>query len=133
MLLSVSRLSKYLLPPHPAQAMGRIKASEVKSSIEAIWNHPYPACPILEPDLVGLTYGQVAIVKQVQMAAGGDPGAFDRILDRMIGRPLQVNHNVNANKSYKDFCIEVAKEEGILDADVVPPGPGGESSQQTLQ
>lgn len=80
-----------------------------------------------------MTYGQVAMFKQVALAAQGDPGAFDRVLDRIVGRPLQVNHNVNANKSYKDFCIEIAKEEGILDADIIGPGAGSTDDQSTLQ
>lgn len=123
-------LNKLLLPVHPAQYLGRIKASEVKSTIEVIWNNPYPACPVLEPEFVGLSYGQVAILKQVLLASQGDPGAFDRVLDRMVGRPLQVNKNMNVNKNYRDFLLDIAVEEGLI---VNSEGPGNTDNPQALK
>lgn len=113
-----------MLPVHPAQTVGHLRGTQVKETIEALWNAPYPACPVLEPDLHGLTYGQVACLKQVINAASGDSGAFDRILDRLIGKPLQVNQNLNVNKSYKDFLTEIAVAEGVIDADVVSASSG---------
>lgn len=127
-----TNLNKIMLAPHPAQVMGRIKASEVKSSIEALWNSPYPACPVLEPECANMTYGQVAVMRQVQLAASGDPSAFDRLVDRMIGRPMQVNQNLNVNKSYRDFCADIAREEGmVIDADST--GRSDSQDPQTLQ
>lgn len=126
-------VNKYALPIHPAQYVGTIKASQVKDIIEATWNSPYPACPITEPDLVNMTYGQVAVYKQVYQAAHGDGQAFDRVVDRMIGRPMQVNQNLNVNKSYKDFCLDLAKEEGILDADIKRRGQSGADDPSTLE
>jgi len=76
-----------------------------------MWDQPYNACPITEPEFEGMTYGQVILKKQVLYAAGGDPAAFDRVLDRMVGKPLQANVNTNLSGSYKDFLEDVARQE----------------------
>ena len=110
-----------LLPLHPGQVLSAFKTADVKANLTEIWNMPYPADPILEPEKIGLTYGQVAMLIQVSDAAKGNGLAFDRVLDRMIGKPQTLNTNVNIGGSYKDFLDEVAKQEssqeGIIDAE----------------
>lgn len=122
-----------LLPIHPAQYLAKCKATEVKTTIEAMWNTRYPACPVLEPEFVGLTFGQVAIFRQVQAAASGCSIAFDKMVDRMVGRPMQVNQNLNVNKSYKDFLLEIAREEGIIDVESGLATTGPEGNPQSLE
>lgn len=107
---------KTILAIHPAQALAAVKKSDIKANIIALWNTPYDADPILEPEMVGLTHGQVVLMQQVKMAVRGDGAAVDRLLDRMIGKPESINKNLNANMSYKDWLEEVAKQEGIIDA-----------------
>lgn len=102
-----------MLPVHPAQLLNGIKATQVKRTMEVLWDCEYPACPVLEPEYVGLSYGQVAIKKQITMAAQGNSEAFERVLDRIIGKPMQVNQNLNVNKSYKDFLDELAAQDVI--------------------
>ena len=120
--LSLSK--KQLCSIHPAQYLASVKSEDVKGNIKQFWGMPYDADPILEPELVGLTYGQVILFKQVQDAAKGIGESVDRLLDRMIGKPEQLNKNINVNKSYKDWLEEVAIEEGIIDIDghVIPEG-----------
>ena len=108
---------KSVLATHPAQMLALVKKSDIKANIVALWNTPYDADPILEPEMVGLTYGQKILMEQVKMAARGDGAAVDRLLDRMIGKPEQINKNLNATMGYKDWLEQVAKEEGIIDAD----------------
>lgn len=108
---------KQLCPVHPAQYLASIKADDVKANIKQFWTMVYDADPILEPECVGLTYGQVIIFRQVQQAVNGSGDATDRLLDRMIGKPEQLNKNVNLNGSYRDFLEEVARAEGIIDVD----------------
>lgn len=103
---------------HPAQYLATVKKSDVKANITAMWCMPYPADPLLEPDLEGLTYGQVILQAQMKKAVAGDGDAMDRVLDRMIGKAEQVNKNLNVNGTYAEFMEMVAKQEGIIDAEV---------------
>lgn len=112
-----SPLRGQTLALHPAQYLATIKADDVKSNIKAMWLMPYDADPILEPEFVGLTQGQVVLAQQFKAAARGDGAAVDRLLDRMVGKPEQVNKNVNLNGTYKDWLEEIAKAEGIINAD----------------
>lgn len=117
LMTSNHRPHRQVLAIHPAQYLANIKSSKIKESLTALWDMPYDADPILEPEFVGLTHGQVIMSRQVQMAIQGDGGSVDRLLDRMIGKPEQVNKNLNLNASYRDFLDEVAKAEGQIDAD----------------
>lgn len=94
-----------------------VKNDDVKANIKALWNMPYEADEILEPEFVGLTYGQVILFQQIKTAVRGDGQATDRILDRMIGRPEQVNKNLNVSGTYAEWLDQIAKQEGIIDAD----------------
>lgn len=106
---------------HAAQILANIKKEDVGQNMRELWCMEYPADPILEPDLVGLTYGQVALYRQMHRASAGSGEAFDRVLDRMVGKPLQATLNKNINGTYKDFLEEVAKEEGnIIDVEARP-------------
>lgn len=106
-----------LQPLHPAQVLAAVKSDNIKATLVQLWSCKYPADPILEPEYVGLTYGQVALLIQTKRAALGDGTALDRILDRMIGKPQTLNTNVNVGASYTDFLDEVAKQEGVIDVD----------------
>lgn len=109
---------------HPAQHLAKMSKLDVAGGLRELWDHPYNACPITEPEFEGLTYGQVILKKQILFAASGDPSAFDRVLDRMVGKPVQANVNTNISGSYKDFLEEVARQEaatkstdGAIDAE----------------
>lgn len=132
--LSLSKF-KQVCAVHPMQYLAQVKSDDVKGSIKQFWTMPYDADPILEPELVGLTYGQTILFRQFQLAAKGLGESVDRLLDRMIGKPEQLNKNVNLTGSYKDFLEEVAKREGIIDVDghvVEPERTDSRQDQQTL-
>lgn len=97
--------------------LSTIKRDDVKNTIKALWSLTYDADPILEPDYIGLTNGQVIMMKQVELAVKGDGASIDRLLDRMIGKPEQVNKNLNVQGTYKEFMEEVARQEGIIDVE----------------
>ena len=99
---------------HPADFLAGIRKGDVRETIAQLWAMPYPADPILEPECDGLTYGQVAVLRQMTAAANGVGEALDRILDRLIGRPVMVNKNLNVQASYKDYLDEIARKEGLL-------------------
>lgn len=117
MMIKTPFLNKQVLAVHPRQVLANTKRDDVKANIKALWCMPYDADPLLEPEYVGLTYGQVVLMKQVQLAARGDGSSVDRILDRMIGKPEQINKNLNIQGTYAEFMEQVAQAEGIIDVD----------------
>lgn len=118
------------LARHPMDYLIAVRNQGTKKQIGAMMGMPYPADPITEPEFVGLTYGEVALFRQVQAAADGSGSALDRILDRSDGKPVNTNVNVTP-ASYMDFLDEIAKKEkeGIIDVDGVVDGPAEETTQ----
>lgn len=105
---------------HPLEYLSKIRPDNVRGQISAVMHMIYPADPLVEPEFVGCTYLQVALQRQAQQAAqAGSLEALEFFTDRIIGRPAQVNVNVNANESYADFLKKIADSEeadgGILD------------------
>ena|SRR5665213_577762 len=105
---------------HPLKYLGSIDAVDTRKQISGVMGMPYPADPLVEPEFVGLTYYQVALLRQAERSARhGDLASLEFFSDRMIGRPAQVNVNVNANESYTDFLKTIAAEEEKI-TDVTP-------------
>ena len=103
-----------VMPTHPAEYLARLKTlpSDARKQIANIAHMPYPADPLLEPEFVGLTYYQVGLLKQAGGMAVGCLDSMEFFTDRLIGRPAQVNLNVNANaESYTEFLDRIAKTE----------------------
>lgn len=97
---------------HPLKYLSDINATDCRKNLSAITNMPYPADELVEPEFVGLTYFQVAVIKQAENAARhGSLEALEFLADRILGRPAQVNLNVNTKDSYEDFIRKVAEEE----------------------
>ena len=108
-------------PQNPAKYLAELKAkaSDVRTQIGAIADMPYPADPITEPEFQGLTYYQVGLIRQAQLMGIGSLDALEFFTDRRIGKPAQVNLNVNATESYTDFLEKIARAEGEV-IDVSP-------------
>lgn len=97
---------------HPLKYLGEIAAADCRKQISAIANMPYPADELVEPEYVGLTYFQVSVLKQAEQAARhGSLQALEYLSDRIIGKPAQVNLNINASESYEQFLTKIAQEE----------------------
>lgn len=97
---------------HPLKYLGSVAATDCRKNLSAIANMPYPADELVEPEFMGLTYFQVAVIKQAEMAARhGSLDALEFFADRILGRPAQVNLNVNTTESYEEFIRKVAEEE----------------------
>jgi hypothetical protein len=99
---------------HPAEYLAKLKiaVTDARGQIGAIAHMLYPADPLTEPELVGLTYYQVGLLKQAAMMGIGSLDAMEFFTDRLIGKPAQVNLNLNATQSYSDFLKEIAVAEG---------------------
>ena len=107
-----------IMPTHPAEYLAKLKTlpSDARKQIANIAHMPYPADPLLEPELVGLTYYQVGLLKQAGGMAVGCLDSMEFFTDRLIGRPAQVNLNVNTTRqSYEEFLDTIVRaEEGEI-------------------
>ena len=107
-------LKPFGVPDHPAEYLAKLKLAynDTKGAIGAVAHMPYPADPLLEPELTGLTYYQVGLIRQAQAMGVGSLDAMEFFSDRLIGKPAQVNLNLSANaQSYADFLKQVADAE----------------------
>ncbi len=112
-----------------------INVRQERSSVQflAMFNLPYPADPILEPHLVGLTFGQVALMQQVIKAAEGDGVVLERILNRTEGTPINTNVNLNKNVTYQDFLDIIIKKEQAADDAIINVKSSGQDDAKPTQ
>jgi hypothetical protein len=106
--------SPHIFPMNPAEYLAKLKTlpSDARKQIANIAHMPYPADPLLEPEFVGLTYYQVGLLKQAGGMALGLLDSMEFFTDRLIGKPAQVNLNLNTNaESYTEFLDRIAKAE----------------------
>lgn len=110
-----------VFPQHPLHYLASVPVNDARKNIAAIANLPYPADILVEPEFVGLTYFQVAVIKQAQQAAlHGSLASLEFLSDRMIGRPAQVSL-VATPENYEDFLKKIAEtEEKTIDVTPVP-------------
>ena len=105
---------------HPAEYLAKLKLKfqDTRAQIRAVMNMPYPADPLIEPELAGLTYYQVGLIRQAQLAGVGSLEALEFFTDRDIGKPAQLNLQVNATESYAEFLKKIAIAEGeVIDVE----------------
>lgn len=65
----------------------------------------------LEPELFGHTKLEVAMIRLMRRAAGGDLDAVKIVLDRLMGKPEQLSKTFEVKGTYKDFLEVLAKKE----------------------
>ena len=110
-----------VMPTHPAEYLAKLKTlpSDARKQIANIAHMPYPADPLLEPEYVGLTYFQVGLLKQAGGMALGLIDSMEFFADRLVGKPAQVNVNINTDsESYSSFLKRIAIAEGeIIDVE----------------
>ena len=112
--MSTRDLSPHIFPMNPAEYLAKLKTlpSDARKQIANIAHMPYPADPLVEPEFVGLTYYQVGLLKQAGGMALGLLDSMEFFTDRLIGKPAQVNLNLNTNaESYTEFLDRIAKAE----------------------
>lgn len=89
-----------------------LSPSEIVSSIREIVARRY-AGP--DESKWGMTMLEAALVTAAEKAADGDLDALTRILDRLLGKPVQ--QTITASGTLKEFLDELAKSD--------PPTSGG--------
>lgn len=120
---------RWLIPPvaQTVVELEKLRNTPPSRQISHLMHSPYPADPVLEPELIGMTYFQVAVLQQTQLAAKGSLTSLEFLLDRTVGKAVQHNQNVNVGGSYKDFLKAVKEKEEefkrdhpeIVDAEIV--------------
>ncbi len=74
---------------------------------------------VIEKEFRGMTNAEVMMIRMADKAARGSNEAFDKILDRVIGRPKQVNENLNMTMSYEEYLAKLAEEEDAEQAQII--------------
>ena len=95
----------------------RMSASEIVTQLKDVMALPYEGT---NPRLRGKTLLEAAFIEAATKAANGDVEVLDKILNRLIGKPLQTV--VSATGSLKDFLDQVAAAEPIDVQEVDPLG-----------
>ena len=134
---TLKQLDPRLLPrvKHPAQHLAelKLKFNDAKGMIAGIASMPYPADPLVEPELEGLTYYQVGLIRlATKMVSKTDFQALQALeffTDRQIGKAAQTNLNVNVSESYTDFLKRIAQAEGEV-IDVAAPKTEDEEAEE---
>ena len=123
---SLKPLKLYLAPKsqlaqHPAEYLAKLKVAttDTRGNIKAVMHMPYPADPLVEPEFVGLTFYQVALIKQAELACIGELNSLEFFTDRDIGKPAQTNVNITTDvETYSSFLEKIARAEGeIIDVE----------------
>jgi len=69
-----------------------------------------------------MTRGELLAFKLIERGCKGDLMAIREVLDRLYGKPVQTNENINANISYSDFLLSIV-EKGEMDKYQIPASP----------
>ena len=88
----------------------RMSASDVANQIRGIVCLPYLG---KDPELIGMTLLEAGIYAAAKAAAGGDVDALNKLLDRLMGKPMQTV--VSASGTLKDFLNGIADRDAGVD------------------
>lgn len=81
--------------------------------IVALMEMPYEETLSMEPELAGLTYQEVMIVRQIKEAArkGGDISAFKYLMDRVYGKPTNFSDNTTRDETLAELLDRLDEED----------------------
>ena len=68
----------------------------------------------IEPEFMGLSNGEVMLIKLAQRAAEGDSDVAFRLLERILGKAKQQNENLNVDLTYTDFLDALPETQSTL-------------------
>jgi hypothetical protein len=91
--------------------------SEITNQIKEAVGLPYLG---KEADKIGMTLLEAALYSAAKKAADGDVDALTKLLDRLMGKPVQ--QVVQATGTLKEFLDGIARSDpAIVEAEVVDP------------
>jgi len=87
-----------------------ITPSEVLSQLKDVFRMPYMGKDL---DKVGMSLIEAALYSAMKAAADGDTDALEKMLNRIMGRPLQSVQNLNVNGTLKELLDGIARSDTI--------------------
>lgn len=72
-----------------------------------------------------ITYAKLLVHRLLVKACAGNDKSIQEVLDRMLGKPMQITENTNTNQNityltFLENCVEQEKMDGIIDAEATP-------------
>jgi hypothetical protein len=129
----LKQIPEYLLIPLPEDATARDRKTREDELLIA--QHEYEA----EKEFEGMSNAEVMSIRIARAAAGGDLAAADKMLDRVLGRPMQSIESKSVSMTYADVLKEKAARaaaagspDGFVEAEVVQPPPIPEGFEDLL-
>ena len=90
----------------------QITPAEILDQLKSVVTLPYMGT---DADKIGMSLIEAALFAAAKKAADGDTDALTKLLDRIMGKPLQQVANLNMTTTLKDFL------DGISRADEIDP------------
>ena len=97
--------------------LGKIKDFAITSLTKIMMSHPQEITPIT---IGQMTHLELSMLRLAQTAADGNLDATREVLDRLIGKPKQINENTNISVTLDDILMgrDANREQTtIVDAD----------------
>jgi hypothetical protein len=85
----------------------RLSPSEISRQIREVVAMPYMGRDV---DKIGMTLLEAALFSAAKAAADGDVDALNKLLDRLVGKPVQ--QTVVATGTLAEFLNQIAQNEG---------------------
>lgn len=94
-------------------------AEKLMETMKACLDLPYDGD---DPSLQGLTMAEAMVIQETRKAAHGDSDAYNRILDRIVGPPVQKTQSVNFSGDLSEFLDKVSDQtrEVVIDIKAEP-------------
>lgn len=86
----------------------QITPAEILDQLKSVLRLPYLG---KEVDKLGMTLIEAALYAAVKKAADGDVDALEKLLNRVMGKPLQQVANLNMTGTLKEFLDGIARAE----------------------
>ena len=90
-----------ILPIGPRQ----INAGEILEQLKSVISRPYTGP---DPEKQGMSLIDAALFSAARQAADGDIDALDKILNRIMGKPLQSVSTVGMTVTLKEYLEQIA-------------------------
>lgn len=100
--------------------MAASPAEKLMETMKACLDLPYDGN---DPSLQNLTMAEAMVIQEARKAAHGDSYAFGRIMDRIVGPPVQKSQSVNVNADLSDFLDKVAEQSKEVVIDITAEKP----------
>lgn len=110
---NVAFVEGQVVPIGPKQ----LSPQDILVQLRDVVSQPYTG---LDADKIGMTLLEAALYAAAKKAAEGDTDALTKLLDRLMGKPVQ--QVLSASGSLKEFLDAIAKSEPAANRDIDPLG-----------